>query len=56
VYLTARRESFLESVDRNFVQLNKSGDSHNSIEWVKDDPARRLDYGRQSGPLPKTQW
>ena len=49
---TARHESFLESVEQNLTQLNKSDYSHNSIDRVKGDPARRLDYGRQNGPLP----
>jgi hypothetical protein len=52
---TARYESFLESDEQNLTQLNKSGARHNSIDRVKGEPTRRLDYGRQSGPLPKTR-
>ena len=49
---SARQESFLECVEQNLTQINKSGDSHNSIDRVKGDLARRLDYGRQNGSLP----
>ena len=52
MYATARQESFMESVELNLTQINKSGDSHNSIDWVNGDPARRLDYGWQNDSLP----
>lgn len=52
---TLRQEAFLEGVEQDLTQLNKSDDSHNSIDRVKGEPARRLDYERQNGPLPKTR-
>jgi hypothetical protein len=41
--------------DSSGASNSPMSESHNSIDWAKGEPARRLDYERQNCPLRKTR-